>query len=539
MKPQALIRIVVIVCIVLVCTGFAVFSYLRLNTADRQKDFNLYALVPQNAVAVLETDRMAGLVEDINGLACSKDNHFLYASELFVCLKKYLHLLIDDTPHGLSKQMNKMLLSFHEPDTPTNQVLYCSLGVGDAALVERVVQKYCANVFPSKEFQYRDEKIRIYSMADGRFLAFYLTEDFLVASFQKRLVEQVIDARQGKRSLLDLASFRQVYTGKHSNVAATVYVRTNAIGLGMDGDRAHATMRLGSWAEFDMLFDKQAIYCSGISHGSADASDTAQTFTDVLRRQQPLTGFPGEQLPATTFYHNCLSVTDQEAIQAFASRQSHAQASQTDEVQAEDAKWKDYLARFAGGNALYCLFRPAPGTQAKQPCAVLRIPLAQVREAREKLFTTFRTTRIRKSVHPTRRTYPYRLPDNSLLSLPPGAGNPGPHTYVCFYRDALLIAPDIQSLSAYVKALEAGETLAGSPWYEMATAGLVPTYNYAMMGDIGAMAQQPAGYTRLVPRFFFRQSGFFRHFILSIQFTCADDGTTYSNIVLLYKGEED
>ena len=115
-----------IVSIVLLCTGFGVYSFFRLNEVESQKDFNLYTLVPQSAIAVLETDRMAELVDDINQLSCSKDNHFLYASELFVYLKNYLHTLLEDTPHGLSKQMNKMLISFHEPDTPLNQVLYCS-----------------------------------------------------------------------------------------------------------------------------------------------------------------------------------------------------------------------------------------------------------------------------------------------------------------------------------------------------------------------------------------------------------------------------
>ena len=69
-------------------------------------------------------------MEDVDGLHCSKDEHFLYVSELFVYLKKYFNTLVGDTPHGLSRQMNKMLISFHEPDTPLNQVLYCSLGEG-------------------------------------------------------------------------------------------------------------------------------------------------------------------------------------------------------------------------------------------------------------------------------------------------------------------------------------------------------------------------------------------------------------------------
>ena len=52
--------------------------------------------------------------------------------------------------------------------------------------------------FPSKYFDYKGEEIRIYPMADGRFLAAYFTPDFLVVSFQKRLIEHVIDARRSK-----------------------------------------------------------------------------------------------------------------------------------------------------------------------------------------------------------------------------------------------------------------------------------------------------------------------------------------------------
>ena len=43
-----------IVSIVLLCTGFGVYSFFRLNEVESQKDFNLYTLVPQSAIAVLK-----------------------------------------------------------------------------------------------------------------------------------------------------------------------------------------------------------------------------------------------------------------------------------------------------------------------------------------------------------------------------------------------------------------------------------------------------------------------------------------------------
>lgn len=207
MKQRLLIQIAIVVSVVLLCTGFAVYSFFRLNSVEKERDFDLYTLVPHDAIAVLETDHMVGLMEDIKGLNCSKDNHFLYVSELFSYLKEHLHILVQDTPHGLSTQMNKMLISFHEPDTPKNQVLYCSLGSDDYELVEAFVRKYCSSSFPLKSFDYKGEKIRIYPMADGRFLAMYFTSDFFVVSFQKRLVERVIDAHRSKKSLMSQASF--------------------------------------------------------------------------------------------------------------------------------------------------------------------------------------------------------------------------------------------------------------------------------------------------------------------------------------------
>ena len=222
MKLRLVVKIAVIVSVVSLCTGFAVYSFLRLNAVENSREFNLYSLVPQDAVAVLETHKMAELVKDVNELTCSKNNHYLYVSELFVYLKNHLQTLVDDTPHGLSKQMNKMLISFHEPDNPMNQVLYCSLGSGDYELLEAFVGKYSSKSFPYKLFEYKGEDIRIYPMKNGTFLAVYITSDFLAVSFQKQLLERVIDARRKKKSLMQLPSFAAMHRGVRSNGATTI-----------------------------------------------------------------------------------------------------------------------------------------------------------------------------------------------------------------------------------------------------------------------------------------------------------------------------
>ena len=545
MKIRILIRIAVIVSIVLLCTGFGVYSFLRMNAVENRQDFNLFTLVPQDATAVLETDRMADLMEDIDGLHCSKDEHFLYVSELFVCLKKYFNTLVGDTPHGLSRQMNKMLISFHEPDTPLNQVLYCSLGAGDYELVESFVRKYCSSTFPSKYFDYNGEEIRIYPTADGRFLAAYFTPDFLAVSFQKRLIEQVIDACRSRQSLMDMASFRAMYAGKRNNVAATVYVRMKEVGMGKNTDGIRPQTHLGSWAEFDMKFNEEAVYCSGISHGA----DTARTFINALRRQEPIKDFSGERLPASVFFYNQWAISDLEAIFGFTSQQEYAKAAYSDYIKKRDGEWMEFMKTYAGENVMSCLLH-SKDTTDQHPCAVMSVAVKDEAQAERALQKLLYATPEEKGAPAVERTYPnyrryprarkyrqYMLPRNTVLTQLTGITESALHTYACFYKGALLLAPDAQSLSAYVDAVENGDVLDGTSVYEEGVGSLSPYYNFAMMVDMEEMMHQPETYVRLVPNFFFRHSDFFRHFTIAIQFTCAE-GVVYPNLVLLYKGEK-
>ena len=545
MKLRVVIRIAVIVSVVLLCTGFGVYSYFRMNAAENQQDFNLYSLVPQDATAIFETDRMAELVDDINQLHCSKDNHFLYVSELFVYLKKYLYTLVDNTPHGLSKQMNKMMISFHEPDTPMNQVLYCTLGSGDYELVESFIQKYCSSIFPSKFIDYKGEEIRIYPMADGRFLAAYFTPDFLAVSFQKHLIEDVIDAYRKKESLMQLPSFRAMQAGKHNNVAATIYVRMKSVDMGKPTDGIRSQSRLGSWAEFDMKFNEDAIYCSGISHGV----DTTQTFINALRKQKPVEGFSGISLPSSTFFYDRWAISDREAVFTFTARQEYAKATYSDYIKNRDVEWITFLSDHSGESVMSCLFY-ANDTLNNHPCAIMSIPVKNELEAERRLQSLLCTTPKEEDAPEVPKTSPeynqypkarkfkqYVLPRNTLLTQMTGITESALYTFASFYKGHLLLAPDAVSLSAYINALESGDVMDGRPVYEEGIGSLSPSYNFVMMADMEEMLRQPETYVRLIPNFFFRQAKFFRHFIFAVQFTCTD-GVVYPNIVLLYKGNE-
>ena len=66
MKLSLSIKVVVVASVVLLCTGVALYSFMRLNSVEQRQDFDLYTLVPQDAVAVFETDRMMELLESVD-----------------------------------------------------------------------------------------------------------------------------------------------------------------------------------------------------------------------------------------------------------------------------------------------------------------------------------------------------------------------------------------------------------------------------------------------------------------------------------------
>ncbi|WP_455587212.1 DUF3352 domain-containing protein [Bacteroides sp.] len=539
MKLRTLVKISITTSVALLCTAFAVFSFFKLSAAENKAEFDLYTLVPSTAVAILETDNMTALVQEIDKLGCSKDNHFLHISKVFSCLKKHLYTLLEDTPHGLSRQMSKVLLSFHEPDNDRNQVLYCALGSGDYELIGKFIKKYCSSTFPSKMFEYKGEEIRIYPLPDDDFLACYCTSDFLVVSYQKRLVEEVIDARLSGESLLADASFSGMCASGKKNVSATIYTRMNSLDMGKMTNGVHPQTALGGWTEFDMKLHGDAIYFSGVNHDT----DTCLTFMNMLRRQQALEGFPGEILPSSTFFFSQRSITDLQSMLDFSGADRVAEGMvHTDSLEVYDDAFLAYLKENVQHDIMTCLF--AYNDTVSRPAMVASLPVRDVIRAERMLKVLINNASREKKdnavpaitlCYTSLRTYPlYSLPYNTLFTQLTSVAPPALHTYACFYKGRLLLAPDAESLSGYLHSLDKGEVLDGTPEYKESVIGLSDVYNFMLVSDLGYMFTQPESYVRLLPNFFFRNSDFFRHFVLSAQFSCTD-GIVYPNVVLQYK----
>ena len=93
MKLRTIVKIAITSSVVLLCAGFALYSFFRLSAAEGKKDFNLYELVPPSASAVFVTDDILEFVAEVDDLACSKNQQYLHVSKLFSYLKQYLYTL--------------------------------------------------------------------------------------------------------------------------------------------------------------------------------------------------------------------------------------------------------------------------------------------------------------------------------------------------------------------------------------------------------------------------------------------------------------
>lgn len=375
-------------------------------------------------------------------------------------------------------------------------------------------------------------------MADDSFLACYLSSEFFVASYQKRLVEEVIDARLQKKSVLQDDQFSKVYSHKNLNTPATVYARMQPLNMGKSTDGIPSQTSLGGWTEFSMKMNGDAIYFSGVNYDT----DSCYTFMSVLRSQFPVDDFPGSILPATTFFFNTRSISNLQSMLNFTSRHEYAKATYSNYIMERDDEMLDFLLDHTWHSISTCLFYQ--NEEDSMPGAVMSIPVRNAVEAERQLRSLIsRTPPEEGRTPPENSTFntavrAYRInvmPRNTIFTQITGITESALYTYACFYKDKLLVAPDTESLISYMQFMEAGNVLEGQPVYKETTTNLSPNYNFVMMADLETMMMQRENYVRLIPNFFFRNQEFFRNFVLSAQFN-SNKGVIYPNVVLLYKG---
>ncbi|MBD9352738.1 hypothetical protein [Phocaeicola plebeius] len=266
MQIRSVIKLGVVLSVVLFCIGIAFYGFARLSMADKENRVDIFEFVPKDCAGILETDNIDNFMHVFSQAAYSSQLDTLHRAGLMNDILSDLSRYSSAAAHGLSYQMNHVVISFHRPHTAMDVVAYFRIGKeGKHQLIEAVKGKHGADFVPKKE-TYRGKKIEIYPLSSTKYLSVYTTDGLVVVSYQKKLIEQVIDAVKDNNSLREDSVFTSI---QHTQPASfiTIYGRTPSVPF-LGKESCH------SWSEYDIHLNSEVFYLSGqMKEEQADCLD--------------------------------------------------------------------------------------------------------------------------------------------------------------------------------------------------------------------------------------------------------------------------
>ena len=258
MRLKTVAKLSVFISVLLFCVAVGFYAFTRLELTERNREVNLYSLVPKDCVGVLESNHLSSFMNELPSLNYHKELTAFQFPGLFEFLLHHFNEYAVNNAHGLSSQMNHLMVSFHHPNSVRDQVVYFRMGDSDRQLLEDMMQEYAPINFLPKEEKYRGKTIVVYPLGQDEFLATYWESGFMVLSFQKRLIEQVIDAKSDKSSLNEEPVFSQILSQKKSQSNLTLYTRSTSMPF----------MKLDSlcWSEYDFYMNSDVLYLTGSTY---------------------------------------------------------------------------------------------------------------------------------------------------------------------------------------------------------------------------------------------------------------------------------
>lgn len=345
MQIRSVIKLGVVLSVVLFCIGIAFYGFARLSMADKENRVDIFEFVPKDCAGILETDNIDNFMHVFSQAAYSSQLDTLHRAGLMNDILSDLSRYSSAAAHGLSYQMNHVVISFHRPHTAMDVVAYFRIGKeGKHQLIEAVKGKHGADFVPKKE-TYRGKKIEIYPLSSTRYLSVYTTDGLVVVSYQKKLIEQVIDAVKDNNSLREDSVFTSIH---HTQPASfiTIYGRTPSVPF-LGKESCH------SWSEYDIHLNSEVFYLSGqMKEEQADCLDRmlqAVNTVPVVSEKDSLLVVSGHERvdsciskviasPSHTLFDECVSNLSRDA--------SYIMVTDMEKVAASPEQFVSYLPPF-------------------------------------------------------------------------------------------------------------------------------------------------------------------------------------------------
>lgn len=345
MQIRSVIKLGVVLSVVLFCIGIAFYGFARLSMADKENRVDIFEFVPKDCAGILETDNIDNFMHVFSQAAYSSQLDTLHRAGLMNDILSDLSRYSSAAAHGLSYQMNHVVISFHRPHTAMDVVAYFRIGKeGKHQLIEAVKGKHGADFIPKKE-TYRGKKIEIYPLSSTKYLSVYTTDGLVVVSYQKKLIEQVIDAVKDNNSLREDSVFTSIHHPQPASFI-TIYGRTPSVPF-LGKESCH------SWSEYDIHLNSEVFYLSGqMKEEQADCLDrilqTVHTVPVVSESDSLLVVSGRERVdsciskviasPSHTLFDECVSNLSRDA--------SYIMVTDMEKVAAAPEQFASYLPPF-------------------------------------------------------------------------------------------------------------------------------------------------------------------------------------------------
>ena len=267
MKLHTIAKLGGILSVILFLIGVGMYGFAKISEAGNGKNIDLLTLVPSSSVRVLETDNLDYFSNEFPQTSYAKDLKDVGQSDIVNSILTHILNFSKVGAHRLGNQMNHLLISFHNPEEVDNVVVYFKMSKESKKLLAKIFSEK-ENIATPKIEKYRGEEIVIYPYRQKSFVAVYSGKGFLAVSYQKRLIEEVIDAEKDKTSLRYDPNFAKIQHHKSANYM-TLYGRTPAVPFLCSCDSL-------SWNEFDVHLNSDVFYLSGRMYAEQDCVQKAQ-----------------------------------------------------------------------------------------------------------------------------------------------------------------------------------------------------------------------------------------------------------------------
>ena len=256
MRLRTVAKLGMVLSVVLFCTAVGFYGFAKLSLTDKSREINLFSLVPADCIGVLESDNISYFLNEFPQLNYAEEVGNFRFPGLFNYVLGGLNEYTTNKAHGLSSKMSRVVVSFHSPGTPRDQVVYFRMGADDKeTLGDMLMERAPGNFSPKKE-KYRGKHIFIYPLGHDEFLAAYSEAGFYVVSYQKSLIEKVIDAHEDEeKALVNDPVFAKVLQKKKAHNFLTLYGRTSSMPFLQDNNDC--------WSEFDFHMNSDVVYLTG------------------------------------------------------------------------------------------------------------------------------------------------------------------------------------------------------------------------------------------------------------------------------------